>query len=332
MVPCGLLEYTDELLADDVPLPLGVLDAVELRQEPVGRLHVHERDVEVPRERVLDLFRFTLAKEPSVHEDARELVADRLVHEEGGDGGIDAAGERAEDLGVAHLFADALDAPLDDVGGRPVREQTAPLVEEPLHDVEAARRVGDLRVELHGEQPSLRVLHGGDRGGFRSADHPKPLRCSDHGVSVAHPHRLAIGEVGEQDARVAHRELRASVLPCARRADLAAERSHHELLPVADPEHRSTDLEHSRIDRRRTILVHGGRSPREHQPRRPASEQPRNRSIERHDLRVDVALPDPPRDQLSVLRPEIENENGARFLQPRTSRCPGRAGRSCPRS
>ena len=121
MLARRLLEHPDELLADDAPLPLRVLHARELRQEPVGRLHVHQRHAEVPGERVLDLFGLPLAQQAGVHEHARQLVVDRLVHEECGHRGVDAAGERAQHLGVPHLRADALHAPLDHVGRRPVR-------------------------------------------------------------------------------------------------------------------------------------------------------------------------------------------------------------------
>ena len=56
-----LLEHADELLADDLALALGVGDARELREEPVGRLHVHQRHAEMPGERLLDLLGLALA-------------------------------------------------------------------------------------------------------------------------------------------------------------------------------------------------------------------------------------------------------------------------------
>src|SRR5438046_1643771 len=70
VLPRHLLERPDELLPDDLPLALGVVHAGELREEPVGRLHVDQLHVEVPREGVLDLFGFALAQEPRVDEHA----------------------------------------------------------------------------------------------------------------------------------------------------------------------------------------------------------------------------------------------------------------------
>ena len=74
-----LLEDADELLADPLALLLGIGDPLEPRQEPLLRLHVDERDVEVVLERLDHLQRLVLAQQAVVDEHARELVADRLV-------------------------------------------------------------------------------------------------------------------------------------------------------------------------------------------------------------------------------------------------------------
>ena len=92
-----LLEDADELLADDLALLLRLGHAREPREEPLLRLDVDERDVEVAAERLDDLLGLVLAQQAVVDEDAGELVADRLVHEQRRDRGVDAAGEPADD-------------------------------------------------------------------------------------------------------------------------------------------------------------------------------------------------------------------------------------------
>ena len=77
-----LLEDADELLADRLALGLGIGHPGELREEPVLGLHVDERHVEVPRERLLDLLGLPLAVQPVVDEHAGQLVADRAVDEQ----------------------------------------------------------------------------------------------------------------------------------------------------------------------------------------------------------------------------------------------------------
>ena len=96
-----LLEHPDELLADRLALHLGVGDARQAPEEPVGGLHVHQRDPEVPRERLLHLIGLALAVQPVVDEHARQLVPHRAVHQQCRHRGVDAAAQRAQ-----HLLAD----------------------------------------------------------------------------------------------------------------------------------------------------------------------------------------------------------------------------------
>ena len=158
-----LLEDADELLAHDLALRLRVADAGELREEPLLRAHVHERHVEVAAEGLDDLLRLVLAHEAVVDEHARQLVADRLVDEQRGDGGVDAAGEAADDALRADLGPDPLDLLLDHRGRRPARRRPGDLVEEVLQDLLPVRGVHDLRVELDAVEAPAHVLEGGDR-------------------------------------------------------------------------------------------------------------------------------------------------------------------------
>ena len=62
-----------------------------LAEESLLRLDVHERHLEVSAERLRHLLGLVRAHEAVVDEDAGELIADRLVDEQGDDGGVDAA-------------------------------------------------------------------------------------------------------------------------------------------------------------------------------------------------------------------------------------------------
>ena len=48
-----------------------------------------------------------MTQKAGVDEDAGQLLADRLVDQHGGHGGIDPAGQAADHLALAHLLADA---------------------------------------------------------------------------------------------------------------------------------------------------------------------------------------------------------------------------------
>ena len=61
------------------------------------------------RKVVLDLLALALAHESGVHEDRRELVADRPVDERRRDSGVDASREGTQHMTGADLGADRLD-------------------------------------------------------------------------------------------------------------------------------------------------------------------------------------------------------------------------------
>ncbi len=160
-----LLEDADELAADDLALLLRLLDAVEQLEEALLRLHVDERDVEMLAERLDDLPGLVLAQQAVVDEDARELLADRLVDEQRRDGRVDAARQRAQHALAPDLRADPLDLLLDHGGRRPGGRCVGDVVEEVLEHVHAVRRVDDLRMELDAVEAALGRLEGGDRRG-----------------------------------------------------------------------------------------------------------------------------------------------------------------------
>ena len=90
-----LLEDPDELVADDPPLLLGILDTREAREEPIPSVDHDQPHAEIALERDPQELRLALAHEPVVDEDAGQLVADRAMHERRGNRAVDAA-ERAQ--------------------------------------------------------------------------------------------------------------------------------------------------------------------------------------------------------------------------------------------
>ena len=110
-----------------------------------------------------------------VDEDTGQLVADRLVHEQRSDGGVDAARQRAQHTLLPDLGADPLDLLLDHGRGRPGGPRAGDAVEEVLQHLLAVRRVHDLRVELDAVQVPVRRLEGGDRGRVGAGGHLGPV-------------------------------------------------------------------------------------------------------------------------------------------------------------
>ena len=193
-----LLEDADELLADALPLLLGILDPREPREKAILRVHVDERNVEVPAERLDHLLSFVLTQETVVDEHAGQLIADGLVHEQRRDGRVDAAGEGAQHALGADLGPNALSLLLDDCGRRPRRRRPGSVVKEVLQDVLPVRRVHDFGMELHAVEGARGRLERGDRRRRRARDHNRVRGWRDDGIAMGHPNRLLARRVVEQ--------------------------------------------------------------------------------------------------------------------------------------
>src|SRR5690606_12579835 len=132
---------------------------------------VHELHLEGVAEDADDLLGLALAEKTVVHEDAGEPVADGAMADEGRDRGIDAAREPADGLLVrADLRADLCDGFLGEGGGRPGRLELGDVEEEGAEDVETARGVRDLRVELEAVDAPLVVGDGAEGGVLARSD------------------------------------------------------------------------------------------------------------------------------------------------------------------
>src|SRR6185312_4737598 len=99
-------------------------------------------DFEMVTEGGFDQLALVFPEQAVVNENADELVADGFVEEGRDHGGIDAAGQAADDFAEADLLADRSDGVLGEVPHRPVSAAAADFVDEVLEDLLAARRVG----------------------------------------------------------------------------------------------------------------------------------------------------------------------------------------------
>ena len=113
------LEDADKLFADDLALCLGLRDAGELCEEAVFGVYADEVDIPLGECR-FNLIALVLAHQTVVDKYARELIADCLCHERGGNGRVHAARERKQCLAGADLFTDRSDGILPVVCHGPV--------------------------------------------------------------------------------------------------------------------------------------------------------------------------------------------------------------------
>ena len=306
-----LLEGADELRADRLALVLGVGQTLERGKELV--LFVHADEVEIPLgERLLDLVAFVLAHQTVVYEHAGQLIADCLREQSGCNRGVNAAGQREQDLAVADLFADRLDRGVLVVLHGPVALGVADLIEEVLQHQRAVFGVVYLGMILNAVEAARLICDSGGRAGIGVRDEFKALRNLCHVVAVAHPgnalggqtlEKLAAGVVEGTGLAVFTR----GVLLCG--GDLTAEGVRHELAAVADAEHRDAEVEQRRVALRGGLLVNAVRAAGEDNADRVHGLDLLDRGLVRLYLTEYIMFADAARNQLIILTAEIQHKN-----------------------
>ena len=228
-------------------LASGSVTPLQLLQEARLGVDRHQRHLEGVAEGLDDLLALVLAHQPVIDEHARQLIADRAVHEQRGDRGVDAAGEPADHLAAAHLLADPPHLFLDDRGRRPVRLAAADLGQEAGRGSPARRGCGRPRGGT-GFRRSRRsvLLHRGHRRAGRGGQRREARRRLVDGVAVRHPAGLLARQPLQQHSGLGDLQLRAPELAHLGLLYAAAERVDQQLHAVADAHHRDAQLEQTR--------------------------------------------------------------------------------------
>ena len=163
----------------------------------LARVGLDDRQLHALGEALHNLRGFVLPQQSVVDEDARQPIADRVVHEHRRDRRIDAAAQAADDAPVADLLADARHRLLDERRHRPVAAAAAFAEGEVAQDLEAALGVRHLGMEQQRVQPALDALHRRNRRVRAGGDDVKPGRRG-HEVAVAGPDAHLVGQSREQ--------------------------------------------------------------------------------------------------------------------------------------
>ncbi len=113
----------------------------------------------------------------------------------------------------------------------------------------------------------------------------------------------------EQHALAQQVDLRVPVFPLRSGGHTAAERVGHQLHAIADAERGWAHLQHRRVDARGAGVGHAARAARQDQPDGLTPRDLFGRRAEWQDFRIHAELAQPTRNQLRVLRTEIEDDN-----------------------
>ena len=292
-------------------------NAGKLVEKMLARIDVNHLGAEVRGQGLHHLLAFVEPQQTVVDEHASELLADRAVYQRCRHRGVDAARQPEQHLFRADLGAYAPDRLLDIAGHAPVAVEIADIEHEALDDCLALQRVGDFGMKLQRIEFARLIGHRGDRRCGIARDHLEAGRQSGHLVAMAHPYveqSVAFGahavlDVPEQRRMASRTHFGIAEFAHFTAFDLAAELLGHGLHAVADAKHRHSELEYGRGRARRATLPHGCRSAgQDHTLRRELANEIVG-NIVRLQLAIDVAFAHPARDQLRVLRAEIEDED-----------------------
>ncbi len=246
-----------------------------------------------------------------IHENAGQAVAHRAVDQHRGHRAVHAARQPADDpLVRAHQVADAGHFALDEVPGSPIGNAAADLEEKVVEDLTATRRVRHFGVELHAEEWLPGMLHRRDRGIVAPGGHLVAWRRHVHVIAVAHPdRRLLAGPEPAEEPATLHGHVRPAVLPAARAGHVSAREMGEKLHAVAEAEHRGAEAEQLGIGGGDALAVDRVGPAGEDDPFGVPLADPLHRARRRMDLAVDMGLAHPARDELGVLRAEIDDED-----------------------
>ncbi len=222
-----------------------------------------------------------------------------------------------DDLFRPDLRADRGDGLVHVVRHVPVLGAAADVVREAGENGRPLLRVRDLGMELHRIEAARRIGHRRDGAGVAARDRRESRRQRGDLVAMAHPDVEQAVTLGIAPVLDAVEELRMPARPHLRIAefahasglDRAAQLRGHRLHAVADAEHRHALRPHGGRRARRIALRHAVRPAREHDALRRERAHEVVADVERMDLAVDVRLAQAARDELRVLRAEIEDQD-----------------------
>ena len=166
-------------------------------------------------------------------------------------------------------------------------------------------------MKLHAPELAADRFDGGKRAVRTGANAAKTVGQRFDPIAVAHPHGevFAGRKAGKQLRGRFQANGRPAVFAMAGRHHLATQEQAGELNAIANPQDGHIQAEDLRRDPGRALVIHGRWSTGQDDPRRLHGADAFEGQIERVDFRIHILLAHPARDELGVLRTEIENEN-----------------------
>ncbi len=125
-----------------------------------GSIHHDQTFTEHGTKGSLDLFSFTLAHQAGVNKNSCDMIANCMLDQGGGDGGVNPTGERRKNTTVSYLLADMGNAFLDNIFGGPGGFNAANFENEVLQRLVTVLGLMYFGVKLQSETILCVVCHG----------------------------------------------------------------------------------------------------------------------------------------------------------------------------
>ena len=162
---------------------------------------------------------------------------------------------------------------------------------------------------LHAGELLRRAFEGRDRGVRGGGEDVEAGGRLGDGVPVGHPHLVVLGGLGQECTGGGHGDRGRSVFALVRLGHAAAEGGRHELEAVADAHCGHAEVEHGGVEVRRCGVIDARRATGEHDGHGVLRRELGRGRVVGDDLRVQAGFADASRDELGVLRAEIDDED-----------------------
>src|SRR5699024_1358476 len=223
--------------------------------------------------------------------------------------GLHDAAESTEHPFVSDLLSQLSHRILDTALHAPLPSTTTNLIQETTDHLISVLRMAHFRMELNGIYLPIRVAHGSHRSRRGPAIHLEALWRKGYNVRMTHPDGFGFALPLEQRGIRNDLHVRLPVFPLLCAVHFCAEMGTNQLHAVADPQNRNSQFKDRRIAGRRSFGEDAGRSAGKDDPLRRHLLNFLRTGLIWHHLTKNTFIPDPTRDQLIVLSPEIQDHH-----------------------
>ena len=156
---CHILEYADELFANDLPFLLRLGDALQSAEETLFRIDPDQMDTKLLSKGVFNKISLVLSEQSMIHKHTGQIVADCSMQKHRGNGGIDAAGKRQENLFACKRCLILSYRGFNKAIHFPIRIASADPKKKIPDNLLAVCGVGNLRMKLYTIELSVFITH-----------------------------------------------------------------------------------------------------------------------------------------------------------------------------